>query len=206
MQPEADIFETHYNDYCRQIAEMDLNRAKEILGIEVDGQTALVPFFNETFKVSGDGILDAAGERAHYGICVLVAKYLLRCPDQLYLTRGWISFKDFKQSGHFTNDNFIKSDTEKVILKRFSGDLPGLIKAGQALGGSHYDGDFSYDITFRFDVLPRLSLLLLFNDRDEEFPAQVSVLFSGHAESYLDPESLGIASAVLAKRLAGGSV
>jgi hypothetical protein len=53
----------------------------------------------------------------------------------------------------------------------------------------------------KFDVLPNISLLLLFNDRDDEFPAQGTVLFQKHSEFYLDPESLAMTSAVLVKRL-----
>ena len=46
-----------------------------------------------------------------------------------------------------------------------------------------------------------LSLLLLFNDRDDEFPAGCKVLFNQHAEAYLDPESLAMTGSFLAKRL-----
>jgi len=54
----------------------------------------------------------------------------------------------------------------------------------------------------QLDALPRISLLLLYNDCDEEFPAQCTVLFQKHAEFYLDPESLVMTSAGLAKQLA----
>ena len=51
------------------------------------------------------------------------------------------------------------------------------------------------------DALPRLSLLLLFNDADEEFAANGTVLFQKHAEHYLDPESLAMTSAFLVRLL-----
>ena len=46
-----------------------------------------------------------------------------------------------------------------------------------------------------------MSLLLLFNDRDDEFPAGCKVLFNRHAESYLDPESLAMTGTFLPKEL-----
>ena len=46
-----------------------------------------------------------------------------------------------------------------------------------------------------------MSLLLLFNDRDDEFPAGCTMLFNRNAESYLDPESLAMTGSFLAKRL-----
>jgi len=41
----------------------------------------------------------------------------------------------------------------------------------------------------------------MYNDRDEEFPAQCNVLSQKHAEFYLDPESLAMTGATLARRL-----
>jgi hypothetical protein len=55
-----------------------------------------------------------------------------------------------------------------------------------------------------FTALPKIKLLLLFNDSDDEFPASCSVLFQKQAEEYLDPESLimiGIAFTNRLKRL-----
>ena len=59
----------------------------------------------------------------------------------------------------------------------------------------------SFDLCVQFDALSRIALLLLFNDGDEEFPAKSTVLFQKHAEYYLDPESLAMTGASLAKKL-----
>jgi hypothetical protein len=49
----------------------------------------------------------------------------------------------------------------------------------------------------QFNPLPRVPLLLLFNDADDEFPAHCSLLFERRAEKYLDAESLGILGMLL---------
>ena len=69
------------------------------------------------------------------------------------------------------------------------------------MGGFAHQMEISYDLAVKFDALPRISLLLLFNDGDEEFPAKCTVLFQKHAEYYLDPESLAMTGACLAKAL-----
>jgi hypothetical protein len=69
-----------------------------------------------------------------------------------------------------------------------------------ALGGSPHllrqmrfrIDNYSETTIFLVSALPRISLLLLFNDGDEEFPAKCTVLFQRHAEYYLDPECLAI--------------
>jgi hypothetical protein len=44
----------------------------------------------------------------------------------------------------------------------------------------------------KFDLLPYVPVLLLYNDADEEFPAQCLLLFERRAEKYLDMESMAI--------------
>lgn len=201
MSQDAQVFETHYRDYCRQLAKINLASIKDTLGFEVDNNQARIQLFDKEYRVSGNGITDLKGERPAYGICVILAKYILRCPDQHYYDPSWVSFKDFKKESHFTNVNVFSSDTEQAILKHFEGKTDALSKAGLSLGGFHQQQDLPYDLALQFNAFPRISLLLLFNDRDEEFPPQCKVLFQKHAEEYLDPESLIITSVTLAKKL-----
>jgi len=52
--------------------------------------------------------------------------------------------------------------------------------------------DVNYDFAMQFDPLPRIPVLLLFNDVYEEFSAQCSVLFERRAEKYLDSECIAM--------------
>jgi hypothetical protein len=201
MSQYTEVFEKHYKEYCSQIAGIDFKYIEDTLGIKYDGTQVIVPFFNKEYIVSGNGILDSSGNRPEYMVCVIIAKYILLCPDQLHHDTEWVSFKDFKRISHFTNVNYFASDTERAIAKSFTGKLDELTKAGEELGGIHQDMHTSYDLAMQFSALPRISLLLLFNESDGEFPAQCSVLFQKHAELYLDPESLAMSGGFLARSL-----
>ncbi|MCP4666106.1 MAG: DUF3786 domain-containing protein, partial [Deltaproteobacteria bacterium] len=72
-----------------------------------------------------------------------------------------------------------------------------LAEASNALGGRPPDMDLSYELSVQFDPLPRVPLLMLFNDQDEEFPATCSVLFERRAEKYLDAECLAMLGRLL---------
>jgi hypothetical protein len=61
--------------------------------------------------------------------------------------------------------------------------------------------EMPYDLSVQFQALPRISLLLLFNDGDGESPARCTVLFQKHTECFMDPESLAMSGASLARRL-----
>jgi hypothetical protein len=49
----------------------------------------------------------------------------------------------------------------------------------------------------QFNALPEIPVLMLFNDADEEFPAQCAVLFERCAEKYLDIECLAMVGMLL---------
>ena len=49
----------------------------------------------------------------------------------------------------------------------------------------------------QFKALPKIPVLLLFNDADNEFAAQCMVLFERRAENYLDMECLAMVGMVL---------
>jgi hypothetical protein len=73
----------------------------------------------------------------------------------------------------------------------------------RALGGRPWDTDVSCQLAFQFRALPRVPVFLLFNDADEDFPAQCTLLFQRDAASYLDMECLAMVGATLAARLQG---
>ena len=201
MSQKSEIFDTHYHDYLDKIGRADHESVREILAIESEGDIFQVPLMETLYRVSAEGIFNPEGKRPAYGICVILAKYILNCPDTVHQDLQWVSFRDFRQTSHFTNVNYFASDTEQAITKHFSGRLADLEKACEITGGIREETEMPYDLAVSFRILPRISQLLLFNDRDEEFPAQCKVLFHRHSEFYLDPESLAMTGAVLAKTL-----
>ena len=201
MDDKAEIFEKHYRQYCTQIDETDLDAAAEILGVRKEGARLRVPFYGREYLVGQGAISDKSGARPDYITCVILAKYILRYPGRIHHDPAWVSFKDFKKESSFTNVNFLASDIERAVTGRFSGRISDLERACQESGGSHCPMDVAYDVSYRFEALPGLSLLLLFNDADEDFPAKCMVLFQKHAEEYLDPESLAMTGAIFVRNL-----
>lgn len=201
MSVNNPVFEKNYSYYLEEITKVDFTAVKDTLGCRLDGDRMVIPFFGKDYRVSRSGIADEANQRPGYVVCVVLAKYILRCPAAAPVGDGWVSFKDFKTTSHFTNVNYFASDTERAIVKGFSGRLSELAEACRQTGGVLHEAGMPYDLSVRFEALPRVSLLLLFNDRDDEFPAGCTVLFNRHAESYLDPESLAMTGGMLAKKL-----
>jgi len=184
------IYEQTYKDYLARIAELDFHFLADKLGVQLDDQDVIIPFFGKPYRVSARGISDPSNTQPHLSISVILCKYLLMCPMIEPLEGNWMSFKDFKDAAPLIRA--FSNTVTRPIAETFSGRLAELEKAGAKIGGYAPVDALSYDFSMRFDALPRVSLLLLFNDKDDEFPAQGSVLFEKRAEKFLDMECLAM--------------
>ena len=190
MTQISSIFEETYQNYLTQLAGIDFASRAETLGIEIRDGEALVPLMGKTYRVSPKGVFDPSGKEPNHAVSILLCRYLLLCPEKEPKGDQWVTYKDFRDAAPFVG-GFV-NNTEKALVKNFSSRLQELKQACQRLGGRPADLELSYDIVCRFDVLPKIPILLLFNDADEEFPAQGSLLFQENAAGFLDMECLAI--------------
>jgi hypothetical protein len=190
MTGKSKVFEQTYEDYLSQITELDFNFIADTLGAKVDGENIVLHFFGEPFRVSPQAITDPFGRKPHLSICVILCKYLLMCPLIEPLGGNWMAFKDFKDAAPLVQA--FSNTVTRPIAETFSGRVSELEAACQRRGGYAPRDEFPYDLCMQFDALPKVPLLLLFNDRDDEFPAQCSVLFEKRTEKFIDMECLAM--------------
>ena len=192
---QSSVFEETYHKYLKQTAKLNFEKIADRLGAERAGEDLIIPFFGKPHRISAEGISGPSGSRPNFSSCVVLFKYLLLCPDHDPIEKDWVSFKDFKDSAPFAGA-FVNY-TEAPLARYFSGHLKDLKAACRAIQGRRPDAAFSYDLCMQFHALPKIPVLLLFNDADEEFPAQCAVLFERRAESYLDMECLAMVGMLL---------
>lgn len=195
MTAKSSVFMETYQNYLHQIAKIDMDSRSEKLGGTVEGDQMILSFFGQPYRISGQGIKDPSGKQPAIGISVVICKYLLLCPEIPSLDTEWVSYRDFKDAaplvGSFVNN------TEQAIAQDFSGRLDELAAACEKLGSWNPGLDLSFQLIRKLYPLPKVPVLLLFDDVDEEFPAQCKVLFERRAEHYLDPECLAILGTLL---------
>jgi hypothetical protein len=192
---KSSVFEETYHNYLAQIAELDFKKIADQLGAEMVGDELIIPFFGKPLRISAAGISEPSGSRPNFSVCVVLFKYLLLCPDHDPVENDWVSFKDFKDSAPFSGA-FVNY-TEAPLAQYFSGRLKDLETACRGIHGHSPAATFSYDLCMQFKALPKIPVLLLFNDADDEFAAQCMVLFERRAENYLDMECLAMAGMLL---------
>ncbi len=197
------IYDQTYKDYLSRIADLDFPFLSDRLGIKIVGQDAIIPFFSKLYRLSAKGITDSSNRQPHLSVSVILCKYLLMCPMIEPLGGNWMSYKDFRNAAPLVQ-TFYNTVTQPID-NTFSSRLAELEVAGKKIGGYPPGDEYAYDFAMQFDALPKVSILLLFNDKDEEFPAQCSVLFEKRAEKFLDMECLAMVGMLFSEYLKAGA-
>ena len=191
----SSVFEETYTNYLARIAELNFARIAGRLGAELSGEELIIPFFGNSYRVSKQGLSDPSGKRPGFSVCVVLFKYLLLCPEVDPFEDDWVSFKDFKDAAPFAG-SFINY-TEATLADHFARGIDRLETAARALNAQSPAEEFPYDLSLQFPALPKVPVLVLFNDVDEEFAARCAVLFEKRAEKHLDMECLAMVGMLL---------
>ncbi|MBU1172931.1 MAG: DUF3786 domain-containing protein [Proteobacteria bacterium] len=199
MKTEGTVFERTYKDYLEQLKGLSFESIAQKLGAKIEGQTLKIQLFNMEYAVSSQCIADPWGKKPSYDICVILCKYLLLCPDESPKKYDWVSFRDLKDSGPLIN--YFTQDVERSIASQFSGKIDDLKKASDLIGAYPSAIDVKYDISLLFNALPKIPVMMLYNDTDDEFSATCSVLFEQRVEAYLDAECIAMLGRHLFNRL-----
>lgn len=199
MPKKTAVFETTYQNYLGQLAAIDFLSRADRLGAEVAGEALVIPLYGAPYTISRDGVHNARGGQANFAISVVLCCYILQCPETVPRAGDWMTYREFRNAGPLVG--YFTANTQKIIETAFAGNPAGLVKACQGLGGRPFDDGSSYDISLTFDFLPRIPVLLRFNDRDSEFPAQCAIMFPQSAETFLDMECMAIGGTLLAGTL-----
>jgi hypothetical protein len=198
----APVFDQTYQHYLQLIGGLDLHALSERLGFAMEEDAAVIELLDRFHRVSSREMMDHQGRRAEFDACIILAKYLLHTPPAENPGSGFATFKDFKDAAPLID--YFRANVEGAIARSYGGRIADLENAAGEIGGIPYAADWSYQLKLRFQGLPRIPIYLLFNDREEGFPAQSTLLFERSAGHYLDMESLAVLGTRLAKALIKG--
>jgi len=206
MEPKSLVFEKYYNDYLEQLQIIDFDTIAPKLGGRADknsqGRFLSLSLFGRSHDISPREIINSSGEKPTYDICIILCRYLLMCPGILPHDSQWVSFRDLKDAGPLTV--YFRDNVEQAIAAEFAGKTEELKNCMAGLNGYTPDLDVSYDLAMQVDALPKIPMVLLFNDADELFPPECSILFERQVETYLDAECIAMLGHRLASQLKHG--
>ena len=166
-----------------------------------------VPFLGKVHSVildpDGVQVVDEEGDPAPKWAEIVILHYLAMARD-VPPSGVTVTFREFKD-GHLYHPNF-----EGRVLRRTEGVFgtraDQLVKAAEPLSGRPADHG---DAAVTLEVFPRLAVIFVVWEADDEFPARASVLFDETAEQHLPAEDIVVLcqqiAGMLARNLSGGN-
>ena len=155
-------------------------------------------FLDGSYRATRTGVSSLRGDVPSVSVKILLLIYLTRASGRPE-SGVWISYRDLPNT---VSKSKSFEEAASRVAKAFSGDSDRLERTVRSLGGRPADSS-SADKAFCIQVLPRVSVLLLFWDEEEEFPARVSLLLDRAVLDYLDQEAIVFMAEALAARLLG---
>ena len=126
---------------------------------------------------------------------VLILRYLVLC-DGTEPSGSWITFRELPGGRNYLGP--FLGRTARPLAERFGRDQQAFETAARALGGDRLSfGDSS----FLFRLLPGFWLAIVLNLADDEFPAEVTILFDSAMAARFTTEDFAAAGQVLSRRL-----
>lgn len=193
------VFDETYNKYLTEISQIDFLKKADALGVERDGECLLIPLYGQQYRLSLSGLEKDGESVTSPGVRVIICKYILTCSESVDESLGELkAYREFKDAGPLVI-NF-HNNTSKSLESFYTGKLDELQKRCLELGGEPMESP-TYDLSFLFYALPRIPVLLNFNDEDDMFPASCSVLYRSSASRFLDMECLSMTGSMLSGML-----
>ena len=163
-------------------------------------ETVAITYFGRIVSMSRTGIVAGDAEEFDPWDEVLLYNYIFFSGSKP-VSGNWVGLESFPNS--LPKRVALEEGCHKRIHQFFAGARPELENACRRLGGAPVWDGHNADLAFKFEPLPKMSLLLLFWDEDEEegFEAQAKILFDATAIDYLDLEGLTFVAEKLADKL-----
>ena len=193
-----------YFDLLQQLSRENLEKRATVkdLPIQPDGKI-LVESFARSYLVYHKGVTAVDSGPVLFQQKLAVVSYLLSDGA------GYPAF-DFVPFGHLGGfnigrDQHYSKSLKQKILKKFSENYKLFAKAALEIGGIQKGNGTPGEHVWLFYAFPKLPIHLTFYERDEEFPADVHVLFDSRALDFLGLKRLGFLPGYFSDTLLGAT-
>lgn len=163
-------------------------------GIELD-------FLSVPHRITRDDVATRGAAPPTVWVKIFLLIYATRASGEP-AAEEWVAYRELPNAAS-------KARSFEEVVSRLAADFEGrgeaLAEAVRRLGGVP-EAFTSAGRAWRLRALPRVDLLFLFWERDEEFPARASLLVDRSVLAYLDQEALLFLAEAVAARLKGVSL
>lgn len=185
-----------FEEPSRYLVGHDPGDVAEKAGVDFKDGAFEIPFLRWKISLSHPALSFEMPDFLNtFTVKLLTLLYLSRA-DGVPMANQWVPYRELPD-GLFYSKSF--ADTvEERFKDRFDGDMASLVEAGTSLGCTTVSQG---DAGLVFNTFPRISLLLIYWQADEEFPASASILFDASASHYLNVFELKMLASEVVTRI-----
>jgi hypothetical protein len=199
MEAMTDGYDQIYLDLIPRLAACELAQNAAHLGLTVTaGGQVTVELFGRPYLVSPSGVEPADGQPAEVNERSLVAIYAMS-PGRGEPGSSFVPV--FRLYGGVDGGSFDKMRLHARLLREFGGDYAKFAAAARRLGGVLRPGSPDSGHCWDFRPLPRIPARVVFHEADDEFPADIQVMFDPGALRFLEFECLVVLAGCFANAL-----
>lgn len=179
-----------YLDLLQQLKILDLQQvaASKGLPLQPTGEVFVESFAN-TYLVRQDGVITNDNSPIFLKQKLAVMSYVLSdCSGP-----PAFDFIPFSHLGGFNigREQHAANNMKKPLLKRFGDDYQLFTQAALKIGGIQHGDTPPGKNVWQFHAFPNLIIQVIFYERDEEFPADIQILFDSKSLDYFGMKCLG---------------
>ena len=194
-------YKVAYNTEWSKLKKLDPLEIAKRLDVKYDDENKqfIVPFFNK------DYILDIEHETIYrkddnfvpsIDDSIIILNYLTYSSTNIEIHNKWVTLKEIPNGGVMFFPAF-QNMTVKMLIKRFRDNIKEFEENALKLGGEKINfGDNAY----KFKVLPKISICVVYWEGDEDFSSNASILFNPSIQHLVHIETvIGIGMCVANK-------
>lgn len=195
--------EVLYEQWTKEFTGFQPERISKILNLKYDEENLYITYFDKLYRLClKDGRLEKQGDddqwqnKLFFNESMSVYHVLKYTKD--YPGKAGIWVPNSVLDGRVTRNTNMPDPLLDPFARKWSGKCQQLKEACQQAGGMEFDKG---DLAFQFTAFPFIDVQLIFWDEDEDFPAQVQVLFDQRVTDYIHCETTGCVTADLLDRI-----
>jgi hypothetical protein len=179
-------YDSIYLGLISKLSELDFRESAERLGLEYVGGGVKVRFLKREYRITIDGVEPLDGQPANVNNRSVLLYYLLSKgrgePENSYIP--------FESIPRMIGGLHAQSRLMNTPLERYFGnDYVKFSEAALKLGGLQDKPQVGKHL-WRFDVLPKIPVQLVFYEADDDFPAEIQIMLDRTAIQFLEFECL----------------
>jgi hypothetical protein len=179
-------YDSIYLGLVTKLPGCDRQEAAGRLGIEYADGSVQVSFLKREYRITLDGVEPLDGHPVNVNTRSVLLYYLLS-RGQGDPEGSYVLFEAIPRmiSGLSAQSRLMNAPLER----HFGNDYAKFGNAARTLGGSEEESGAGRHL-WRFNVLPKIPLQLVFYEADDEFPASIQIMLDRTALRFLEFESL----------------